>query len=130
MPKPTVALSKCTWHHRVGTGLVGSDSGLRETDADHRHPWGGAVVGHRKGDGSASLPDPALQDDRTAGTPSFKAPCLEQGQTQASAEILAASFLREPCFQDSQLHLWCSSKGLSPEDPKIIRERRAAFGLL
>lgn len=29
-------------------------------------------------------------------TPFFKASCLEQGQTQASAEILAASFPREP----------------------------------
>lgn len=86
-------------------------------------------MGHREGDGSASLPDPALQDDRTAETPSFKAPCLEQGRTQASAEILAASFPREPCFQDSWFHLWCSSKGLSPEDPKIIGELRAAFGL-
>lgn len=75
------------------------------------------------------MPDPALQDGRTAETPFFKASCLEQGQGQASAEILAASFPREPRFQDSQLHLWCGSKGLSPEDPKIIRELRAALGL-
>lgn len=75
------------------------------------------------------MPDPALQDGRTEETPSFKPLCLEQGQTQASAEILAASFPRESIFQDSQLHLWCGSKELSPEDPKIIRELRAALGL-
>lgn len=75
--------TKCTWHHGAGTRLVVSDSRLRETDADRRHPWGGAVVGHREQDPESQIwePDPALQDGRTAETPSFKPSCLEQGQT-------------------------------------------------
>lgn len=81
-------------------------------------------MGHREEDARPSSPG-----WQNVETPFFKASCLEQGQTQASAEILAALSPWEPRFQGSQLHLWCGSKGLSPEDPKIIRELRAALGL-
>lgn len=81
-------------------------------------------MGHREQNARSSSPG-----WQNVETPFYKASCLEQGQTQASAEILAASFPREPHFQDSQLHLWCGSKELSPEDLKIIRELRAALGL-
>lgn len=43
MPKCTVTLPKCTWHHGAGTRLVGSDSELRKADANPRHCWEGAA---------------------------------------------------------------------------------------
>lgn len=135
--QPTVALPKCTWHHRAGARLVGSDSKLRKADADPRHCWESAAgvqgMGHQhpsarpRSLGQLSVRDTFLQGPVSGakmGTgisveiPAFTSPSLRHH-----------SFPGEPPFQDSQLLLWTGRKGLSPEGSGVISELRAAVWL-